>query len=202
MIGCNKSTCKYREKYNLYDYAVRLFDLFGKNNKTACLKFRNVAFIITDRYLDKFLNTFTSSKNWLFYKDEVNKGIRILVNKTDDFLRLNHLSKLYNESRCLQNKYISNDTFFDFNRIFAFLSNSRLGKSILKTSAVETINQHSADLTPGYIRKDIPMVNGYVSHFRDYYKGFYLDRNYSINDIHIDIEYYLFLLNNFNNYAC
>jgi len=86
MIGCNKSTCKYREKYNLYDYAVRLFDLFGKNNKTACLMFRNVAFIITDRYLDKFLNTFTSSKNWLFYKDEVNKGIRILVNKTDDFL--------------------------------------------------------------------------------------------------------------------
>ena len=84
MIGCNKSTCKYREKYNLYDYAVRLFDLFGKNNKTACLMFRNVAFIITDRYLDKFLNTFTSSKNWLFYKDEVNKGIRILVNKTDD----------------------------------------------------------------------------------------------------------------------
>ena len=47
MIGCNKSTCKYREKYNLYHYAVRLF---GKTNKTACLMFRNGTFFITDRY--------------------------------------------------------------------------------------------------------------------------------------------------------
>ena len=43
MIGCNKSTCKYREKYNLYHYAVRLF---GKTNKTACLMFRNGTFFV------------------------------------------------------------------------------------------------------------------------------------------------------------
>jgi hypothetical protein len=199
---CNKSICKYKRKYNLYDYAVRLFDLFGKNNKTACLMFRNVAFIITDGFLDNFMNTFSNSSNWFFYKDEVNKGIRIFANKTDEFIRLKQLSKLYNDSNCLRNKHITNDTFFDFDRVFAFLSNSRLGKSVLKTSLVETINQHSADLTSGYFKKDIPFVNGYVSHFRDYYRGFYLDRNYTINDIHVDIEYYLFLLNNFKNYAC
>jgi hypothetical protein len=111
---CNKSICKYKRKYYLYDYAVRLSNLFGKNNKTACLMFRNVAFIITDEYLDNFMNTFNNSSNWFFYKDEVNKDIRIFANKTEEFISLKQLSKFYNDSNCRRNKHTTNNTFLDF----------------------------------------------------------------------------------------
>ncbi len=60
------------------------------------------------------MNTFNNSSNWFFYKDEVNKGIRIFANKTEEFISLKQLSKFYNDSNCRRNKHTTNNTFLDF----------------------------------------------------------------------------------------
>ena len=100
------------------------------------------------------------------------------------------ISNLYAKSKCLKN-----GPTFDFNRIFAFVSDGRYGKSILNTTLVETINQHSSDaMSPGSQKREVSIEYGYSSHFRDNYKGFYMDKDYPVRYLFIDIEYYLIYL--------
>ena len=106
--------------------------------------------------------------------------------------------RFYEKLKCLRNKKILGKgvDLYDFDRIFAFLSDGRYGKSILNTNLVETVNQHSSDeMSPGTYKNELPLKYGYASHFRDYYKGFYMNRDYQTGQIHLDIEYYIFLLN-------
>ena len=163
--------------------------------------FKHVAFVHFDQYLETFmssLNTISLLPQYFYYKDETRKGIGIKIRNNGDQNRIKLISNLYNKINCLKNISKSNLSI-DFDRIFAFLSDGRNGKSILRTSFVETINQHNCDeMSPGYRKIELPIKYGYSSHFRDYYKGFYLDRDYSINHVHVDIEYYLFFLSIFN----
>ncbi len=81
-----------------------------------------------------------------YYKDDTQNGIRIKIKNNDDQMEL--FSNLFNKSKWLK---INSRLNSDFNRIFAFLSDGRYGKSILRTSLVETVSQHSSDeMVPGY----------------------------------------------------
>lgn len=196
-ISCN-NTC-LTSNYNIYEYGKNLFELLGRET-AACLMFVNIAFANFDQYLDSLMSNI-SNFTFIFnetnypvsfqYKDEVDKGIRILALNENDLKNLKFTAFLYNKSKCLKK-----GPLFDFNRIFAFVSDGRFGKSILNTSRVETVNQHSSDeMSSGTGKQQVPIEYGYASHFRDYYKGFYMNYDYPVRYIFIDIEYYLLYLN-------
>ena len=67
---------------------------------------------------------------------------------------------------------------------------------ILMTNLVETINQHSSDeMSYGTEKRELPIEYGYSSHFATNYNRFYQDKEYNVSHIHVDIEYYNFLIN-------
>ena len=202
-IDCEENRGLFiNQSINLYEYALKMFDLMD-SKRTACLMFKNVAFVLFDEYLNKFMETFNFNDTQSFpvifrYLDEENKGIQTVARNTEDLNRLKFMYRFYEKLKCLRNKKILGKgvDLYDFDRIFAFLSDGRYGKSILNTNLVETVNQHSSDeMSPGTYKNELPLKYGYASHFRDYYKGFYMNRDYQTGQIHLDIEYYIFLLN-------
>ena len=74
---------------------------------------------------------------------------------------------------------------------------NRDGKSIFNSEYTEAINQHfSSVIIPGTRKVNIPISDGYSSHFREITDNFFIDQHISITDFFIDIEYYMFLINN------
>ena len=198
-----QSYCQYSDRaYNIYEYAVKMFNLMD-NKTTACLMFINVAFLKIDSYLDNFMNglvNVTAPTN-VYYTDEVGKGIKIAIQSLEQAEKLRQYAVLYENLRCLSRQKKIDLLVFD--RLFAFSASTSLGKSIVNTDFVETINQHSSDvMVDGTDKKELPIGLGYSSHLREYYKGYYLNRFRFVDDIFIDIEYYLFLLRTFEITKC
>jgi hypothetical protein len=202
-FNCESKYCQYfNQTYNLYDYAIKMFNLMNPQI-VGCLMFINVAFIRTDIYLDNFMKelvNLTAPTN-VFYRDEEGKVLKVSVKTQDDAKKMNYYSSLYQSLRCLsKNKSIK---LLEFDRFFAFSAASNFGKSILKTNLVETVNQHSSDeMVLGAEKRELPLEYGYSSHLRHNYKAFYLDNARDVDNIFIDIDYYLFVLKNFEILNC
>ena len=196
-LDCESYHKKFKISYNIYDYATQLFNMMG-NNSAACLMFKNVMFAFNDKNFEDFilktesLVSNANTTNYLIaYESVFNKSMKIGMknDQLDQFRLLSNLSRI---SKC---KIKSN--FNQFNRIFAFLSEIQYGKSILRTSVVETINQHSSDeMSNGYSKKEAPLTHGFSSHFREHYEYFIKDSFF--HEIVFDIEFFSFFLNLLN----
>ena len=97
---------------------------------------------------------------------------------------------------CLNEKYdndkFDNDRFFN---LYSTRMNFRLGKSIMKTDYVLTINQHlSNHILPGKLKLNVSIADGFTTHARDSFDGFPGILKYPFEYLIFDLEYYLFLL--------
>lgn len=96
---------------------------------------------------------------------------------------------------CVNNTIIEKKFFNSiWNTLYAVEINNRLGKSIYQTDLTETYNQHNADvLTSGSISLDVPVHQGFASHFREEIEWFFFGQSYSISNFLIDLEFYKFI---------
>jgi hypothetical protein len=182
---------RYKKKYNIYDYAKRLFNSF--EFKVASLSFDHVLFInVTDEFIDSVFEI-KNKKHTLSLKNNEGGSINFDIFSQDkDYL--NYLLNSKNIFNCLKSELMGNWSLW--NNVYATRMRNRDGKSIFNSEYTEAINQHfSSVLMPGTKKAYIPITDGYSSHYREITKNFYFNQHIPIKDFFIDLEYYLFLIN-------
>ncbi len=136
-----------------------------------------------------------------------------IANSSVDMEYLQLLKVNLNLSLCLRENFPSG---IDFSPIFAnslvsiFASGNRRGKSVFKTSHVMSVNPHGASSLIARKMVNIPVSEGFVSHFRELDIGtalsyYSLEKqrikpnwvHYPIQMLLVDMEYLLFLLFSF-----
>lgn len=131
-----------------------------------------------------------------YYHKDTKQKIKFQVSRTDQNY-VSQLKSLQPVIDCL-NKTINRNERMNilFNSLYATPITNRLGKSIYNTNLTEIYNQHNADtIAPDSISLDVPLEDGYVSHFRDYITGFFYNQEYPLNLFFVDLEFYGFLAN-------
>lgn len=208
--NCNQSIIEkssaINKTYNIYEYANRLFNYYGKNRLTS-ITFQNSIFIKSNINIELFFNQLFNNKEKFFIflakkfelKISQNSSINFLMKNYHDYEYSKDVYKLYNYAKCLKVNSIKNfEKNFNLFISIVMNSNGREGKSIFNTDNTESINQHYASnkkfLTYRYI---LPVNRGFTSHFREKYDSFFNHQSIPINYLLIDIEYYLFLLSYF-----
>ena len=198
-FDCNMDFKKYEPKYNLYEYGIKLLDLFGRNN-IACLMFKHVAFLPNGPELESFMNEISkkiekNSSGTVVYKEKKQRSTVTHAISSADLKQAKYVLKYHKLNSCLKNLYIKDTVVTEeHQRYLAVLFNSRWGKSIIETNLTETLNHHSCDTFTHGIKFDTPLTLGYASHFRTEIYGFLqTGRIFPFSNVFTDVEYYLFL---------
>jgi hypothetical protein len=180
------------EKYNIYDFASKLFRKYGKN--IGCLHFDHVAFFVEyNPFLNGILNLNENSRSVKY--ENYGRYISYIINKENQNL-LSKFQTLIPIVKCLNETFMKKSRFnYKFNNVYASKISIRDGKSIFDTNLVQAVNQHWADsLSPGSIRYNVPFTVAFVSHIRDELENFVNHQSYPFEFLRFDFEYYLFLL--------
>lgn len=188
--------------YNLYEYASRLSKLHSGN--VAVLSFNHVLYV--QQGYKEFLNTLFRAVAKI--SNNLNKEIKIDYNYMNSQTKLtfninsmqfiqyiNEIKHLQPSVKCF-NKTLIENKFFEliWNTPYAIFMNMRMGKSIYNTNFTETYNQHCAEaIAPNSFEFDVPIEDGFVSHFREHIEGFFTKQHYSFYHFRFDIEFYKFL---------
>lgn len=188
--NCTSSLDNFNFNYSMYDYAMRLSQLYGKN--IGYFRFENVVFLTS--YEAKFLqNMLTVSNRIVFFE---NSGNRIsLTISPSHFKKIDEIFELQQFIECLNETILNHGKFQNlWNVPYAILINNRLGKSLYNTNLTITYNQHHSDyLEPEARYFNVPIDDGYVSHIKTDIYGFLRGQKYSFTNFRLDMEYYHFL---------
>jgi hypothetical protein len=178
------------QTYNIYDYAVRLKTKLGQN--TACFKFNHVVFLKeTQQFLEK-LRSFKKSDTVLRFQMG-DTFVDYSINNNDESF-ISDINKFRDLVDCLNRSLVSNNVFSEkWDIPYATVMNMREGKSLYDTTLTYAINQHGASATDKSSCADVPIRLGYVSHFRDHVKGFFVNQKYPFSFFQFDLEYLLFI---------
>lgn len=183
--------------YNLYTYVQRLKEEYGQN--VGCFRFEHVLFIDNfDRgWIDNVLENY--GPQWTFeYRYQNNS---IFFSKDNGHLaymrkaqRLSMIVKCLNESMSDRGRL---DVLW--NNLYAYMVNTRDGKSIYDTNLVELINQHEVELlTNDAVKVHVDLEFGFSGHFREFIKDFFTFKTFPLTYFRFDIEYYYFITNLYN----
>ena len=187
-------------KYNIYDYASRLFGIYRKDSKQPIGAVHFEHFLLVDHISQEFLvdimkpfndNRTLSRLVKLTYEK---KNIRFSVEKGD--INENEISKSISLIKCLNKTMGREDSLRKWNRVYALWINVRHGKSIYDTDYTEFVNQHYAELLSENAKWiSLPITDGFSSHFRDPVdNNFFLGQTYKFKKhFHIELEYFYFL---------
>ena len=201
-LKCDNSILEVKNhNYNIYDFADKLFNSYGKFI-TSSISFENVVFLPNNINFENFIVRLDENNNYptsISFQGNANKSLIYKINSYSQFTYSKSLvenSKLY---KCLKYRYkgVLNYSEIDdrFINGIASMINTREGKSIFNTDNTNGLNQHYDSNKRLSIRRKVPLDIGYTCHFRDVIDGFINNQIYPIDYFLVDIEYILFLIN-------
>ena len=179
----SNSSCKLKNdyknpQYDMYRYASNLQAKLG-GNTVALLQFDNSWMLLDFRILlDKILKHETGTQTPFQNSNEIMmKNVKKAILAIDCLNQTIHMNGFYNTK---------------WNNAYSIRKYDRLGKSIYVTNNTQTINVHEADnISPNTVFAKVPPNLGYVSHFRIHQ----VYNSESFEQLHFDLEYYLFFVN-------
>ena len=194
-INCSNKLTWPSLKYNIYDFADSLF----KNHSMlpSSFEFQNVMFFQSEdaTILNLIVNHIENNQMNALVLQNISFNRFSLTYEIDSRNYLKSLKRKKNLALCFI-KSLDAKVYIkkSFPVIFASLMDMRYGKSIFYSDNTEAIYQHftavaKTDLNP---RFKLNVNDAFCGHFRKDYNIYYKDYNYSIRNIMIDIEHFLF----------
>lgn len=179
---------------NMYDYTKRLQNKYGYN--IAYFQFDHMLILQNfNDFINKLLHL--KMKQYQSIKYEQNaKYIKFELKTVEDINILKKYQNITLEVNKLNRTLYNNHFHSKWNNLYGFKMNIRDGKSIFVTDYVQSYNQHFAvHISSNKRGLSVPLIDGYVSHFRDDISGFIIDKTLPFNYLRFDLEYYLYFLN-------
>lgn len=190
--SCLNSMAKFDFNYSMYEYATSLMQEYG--NKIANFHFENVVFLTIPESIEFVEKLVSLPSDTVYLTDASGARLGVRVSKSQ-IRKIYELLDVEDTIQCL-NKTIRANTKLDsiWNVPFALMINNRWGKSLYNTNLTITFNQHHTDNRERGARElKVPLDRGFVSHFREHFRGFLTDQTYSFYNFRLDLEYYQFL---------
>ena len=193
---CDDLDLNITNKYNIYNYAHKLLDFYGKDTeeKIAFLHFENVVFFYEPLEFIKNIHS-NIMQNRQVFRYQLNKDMFVnfeSMNINTDFIQF--LKKLLPLVECYNKTYDTKKFDYKWNNFIGAKSRN-VGKSIFLSKYVDVIIQHyGIKMEKETNRFDVAINDGYVTHFREEFPYLVLKETQHVDILKFDFEYYLYYL--------